>query len=228
MKNIRSALVAVLVVLLVGFVVYTLWPKPGVPPAEKQSTLLEFKIIKADLQQWEINKYTTEFASLKTALEANPESFDDLMALGQIKKYVGDYAGAEQAWLRVSELRPKNSTSFGDLADLYVNFTKDYGKAEQAYQVAIVNSMGEEKNIYFQRNLYYFYKDYLKDDQKAEQALRGGIAANPMSGELHILLGIFYKDRDMIPQAIEQYEQGLALSPDNDAARQELAELKKR
>lgn len=227
MKNIRNIVIAAIVLVFIGFAAYTLRPKPNTPPAASVSSLLEFKIVKTDMQAWEINKYTTEFASLKTALEANPESFDDLMALGQIKKYVGDYAGAEAVWLRVSELRPLNSTSFGDLADLYVNFTKEYDKAELAYQVAIENSMGEEKNVYFQRNFYYFYKDYVKDDQKAEQTLIKGIEANPKSGELHILLGIFYKERGKTAQAIEQYEQGLALSPDNGAARQELAELKK-
>lgn len=227
MKNIRNVLIGAVLLAFIGFTAYTLLPKPSDQPVEKKATLLEFKVVKNDLQQWEIDKYTNEFADLKNKLEANPDNFDNLMALGQIKKYVGDYPGAEAVWVRVGELRPFNSTSFGDLADLYVNFTKEYDKAEQAYQVAITNSLGEDKNVYFQRNFYYFYKDYIKDDQKAEQTLIKGIEANPKSGELHILLGIFYKDRGKTAQAIEQYEQGLALSPDNDAARQELNALKR-
>ena len=228
-RIIKNIIVAVLGLALVGFTAYVLFvPKNASEPVDPTAALLTLKIVNPNLEQWETDQYTSEFADIKAILEANPNGLDGWLKLGQIKKYVGDYAGAEAVWIHAGELRPKNSTSFHNLADLYVNFIKDYAKAEAAYRVAIANSLGEEKNPYFYRNFYSLYKDYLKDDQKAEATLLQGITDNPTSSDLQLLLGIFYKEKGSIDQAIEHYEQGIALSlVDNLAAEQELAELKR-
>ena len=227
LKTVNIIIIAA-VLALAGFTVYSLLPKSTDEPADPQATLLEFKILKTDLEQWEIDQYVKEFAGVKAALENDPENSQALLQLGQLKQYAGDYAGAEAAWIRAGEVRPRNSTSFGNLAGLYVNFMHAYAKAEAAYRVAIANSQGEEKNAYFYRNFYSLYQDHLKDDQKAEATLLQGIADNPKSSDLHILLGIFYRERGQPDQAILHYEQGIALSPvENRAAEQELAELKR-
>lgn len=219
------SIIFLLVIVILG--VYYLWPKSP-PEITNQSSQYpaDFKILKKDLFPQEIDSYLERFILTKQSLAENPDQLDGWLELGIIKKYIGDYQGAEAAWLKAGEIRPKNSTSFGNLADLYTNFTKEYNKAEPMYRQAIANSLGEAKNVAYYRNFYYFYKYYLKDDEKSEQILLEAIRDNPQSSEPLILLASFYKEKGQNLKAIQYYQKSLVIDPNDKAVKEELEKLR--
>lgn len=184
----------------------------------------DFKVT-ADLSEEQIAKYRQEFNTAKDALAQNPKDFDALLKLGMVKKYIGDYRGAEEAWTTAGEQQLKNSTSFGNLADLYANFLQENDKADVAYQTAIRNSTGESLNVGYYRNYYYFVKDSLKDSAKAEQVLLQSIKDNPKNSELHILLAQLYRDSGNKSKALQYFQKALALDPTDDLVKQEIQKL---
>ena len=213
----------IILALVIGVIVYSLWPKQA---AEEGDSLLSFKIVSQDLSEEEKADYLNKFQAAKTSLEQNPDNFTLWLSLGTLKKYAGDYEGAEKVWIYVGEIRPKNSISFGNLADLYTNFLKDYDKAISAYQTAIANSVGEAGNARFYRNFFEFYLYYLNDKAAAESILLEGIEKNPANSELPILLAGFYRDEGNKQKAIEYFEKALALDPQDDLVKAELKKLK--
>ncbi len=218
-----SLIISILILLIViGAIIYYLWPQKE----QEEVDLFEFKVLTKDLDNQLIERYANQFDLVKQAIEKNPDYLNAWLQLGMIKKTIGDYRGAEKAWVKAGEIRPKNSTSFGNLADLYANFLQDYDKAIIAYQTAITNSEGEAKNASFYRNFYYFYLYNLGDKTKAEQTLLEGIENNPASSELVVLLASFYQDEGNVSKAIEYYEKALALDPKDEVVEEELEKLK--
>jgi hypothetical protein len=81
-------------------------------------------------------QYNTYAAQLKTA----PTRVDLWLQLGVVYKIAGDYQGAITAWTYVahSASSPSDYVAYGDLGDLYLNFTHEYAKAEASYKTALV------------------------------------------------------------------------------------------
>jgi cytochrome c-type biogenesis protein CcmH/NrfG len=223
-KKVKSIVWVIILVIIIGAMAYYFWPKGQSQPAADNG-LFNFKVMRNDLLPEEKDKYLNDFNLTKEALANDPNDFYAMLNLGMIKKYIGDYEGAELAWVKAGELQPKNSTSFGNLADLYANFLKDYNQAIPAYQTAIANSMGEEKNLRFYRSFAEFYLYYLKDDKKAEEILLDGIKNNPTSGELMVVLGNFYRDKGEKQNALEYYQKAYKLDPTNTAISAEIKKL---
>ena len=133
----------------------------------------------------------------------------------------------EEAWIKAGEVRPLNSTSFNNLADLYTNFTKEYDKAESVFFVTVKNSSGEPQNPGFYRNFYSFYIYNLEDLNKAEAILLEAITVNPNAAELYALLGYFYRDeKGNDAKAIEYFEKNLILNSSNDQVKKDLDKLR--
>jgi len=226
-KNLQNIALVIILVAILALSAYYFLPKNQSGNVNQSSNYPEdFKVLSKDLTQQQVDEYFNRFNLLKQSLLDNPDQIDGWLELGMVKKYLGDYQGAEEAWVKAGELRPKNSTSFGNLADLYVNFTKEYDKAEVAYQKAIENSMGEAKNTMFYRNFYYFYKDYLKDDKKAENILTEAIKNNPQNTEMLVLMASFYKEKGNKSLARQYYQKALALDPTDDLIKQEIDKLR--
>lgn len=225
-KKINFLVSLVIFLLVLGGLIYYLWPKNINEEQAKLDDLLEFKIVKNDMAPELLEKYKNEFDKIKEVLIKDHDNFWALLEIGIVKKYLGDFQGTEAAWLKVNELSPKNSTSFSNLADLYANFIKDYEKAIPMYQIAIANSLGEPKNIMFYRNFYEFYRYYLKNDQKAEDILLEGLANNSKSSELLAVLASFYRDNGDKQKALEYFKQALEFDPKNEAIQNEIKKLK--
>lgn len=187
----------------------------------------EFTIVDTDLPEDKIEKFTQRFNDAKASLEVDPDDFQSWLLLASAKKQVGDYKGAEEAWIKAGEISPLNSTSFNNLADLYTNFTKEYDKAESAFFVTVKNSSGEPQNPGFYRNFYSFYLYNLEDLDKAEAILLEAIFINPNSADLLALLGYFYRDeRGNDAKAIEYFEKNLVLNPSNAQVKKDLDKLR--
>lgn len=224
-KKIKVIIAIIIFMVVIGFMIYYFFLKK---PADPYAGVFDWRIVKTDLEPWEIEKFSQEFLAVKESLQQDANQLDGWMQLGMLKKFVGDYKGAEQAWLKANEIRPKNSLSFHALADLYVNFTKEYAKAEPMYRQAIANSLGEQFNILYYRNFFYYYRDYLHQPDKAEEVLLEGIQDNPQSADLVTLLASFYEEKGENSQAIEYYQKSLELYPDNEAVKKALENLKRK
>jgi len=200
-------------------------PKKDSTTTDPMAAVFKFEPMK-ELEDFERQKYAELFNNAIAYTQSYPDQMDGWMTLGMVQKQIGNYQAAETAWLHVNEIRPLNSTSFGNLADLYANFLKEYDKAEAMYRRAIENSMSEAKNTSFYRNFFYFYKDYVKDETKAEQILLEGIENNSKS-DLLALAGSFYQEKGNNEKAIEYYQKYLEVNPDNEAVKKELDTLTK-
>jgi len=223
-KKIQSLIAIVILLGAFGFLAYYYWPNNESGSVQEENSLFEFKVVDQNLADWEKRKYQERFDKVVPILKENPDQLDGWLELGMIKKHLGDYQGAEAAWLKAGEYRPKNSVSFNNLADLYINFTKEYDKVEPVIRKAIENSMGEQKNAMFYRNFFYFYLDNLKDPKKAEEILLEGIKNNPKSDLLAVLAN-FYQSQGRIDEAIDYYRQHLKIYPDDETVRQEIQKL---
>ncbi|MEK7109544.1 MAG: tetratricopeptide repeat protein [Patescibacteria group bacterium] len=105
-------------------------PKPPAVPA------LAFAAgTSADLQAALQSQYKTLAVQLKTA----PTRVDLWLQLGIIYKIAGQYPAAVTAWTYVahSGSSPSNYVAYGNLGDLYLNFTREYQKAEASYRGAL-------------------------------------------------------------------------------------------
>lgn len=128
--------------------------------------------------------------------------------LGTERKAVGDYEGAARAWIEAGNTFPSNVVSFNNLGDLYLNFIKDYPKAETAYLKVIQN---DPRQINAYRQLVDIYTwTTLKSDTNKENILTQGITANPQAFDLMVLLARHYKGVGRTIEARTQYEAAVA------------------
>lgn len=218
-KIVGSVVALVIVIVAIGYYVWMQSVQTGDGPSS------DFKVM-TNLSEEQVNEYRLEYNELMDTLAQAPDDFDSLMRLGMIKKYVGDYRGAEEVWVQVGERQPKNSTSFGNLADLYANYLKEYSKAEIAYQVAIKNSTGEPLNMLYYRNYYDFARLYLKDNEKAEQIVLQAVEDNLESQDMYVLAGQFYRDSGNKTKALTYFQKALTFDPTDELVKQEIQKLK--
>jgi tetratricopeptide (TPR) repeat protein len=99
-------------------------------------------------------------------------------------KIAGDFEGASDVWKFVSAVGPTEAqaTAFGNLGDLYMNFIKDYPKAEESYRQAI-NLKPDEISYYRDLHMLYRYL-YKTDTTLAADILVEGIEKNPNNEDL--------------------------------------------
>lgn len=155
-----------------------------------------------------VAKYEGYIKTTIENLKKDGTSFYDWIDLGFERKQIGDYEGAKEAWEYVSLLYPGNSISFGNLADLYTNFLKDYAKAEINYKTAIKNS---PSNVNMYTNLFGLYI-LEKKNTEAINLLKEGIAKNPNTFDLQVLLAIYYRDAGNITLAKDYYDQAISIA----------------
>lgn len=115
--------------------------------------------------------------ALQAAIDKDRFDFSAWVRLGGIRKTAGDYQGAAEIWTYTSKQWPGSSVSFNNLGDLYMNFLKDYAKAEAAYKQVVKL---DPQNVDAYANLYYLYRDLYKKGTGADKAIvEAGLKANP-------------------------------------------------
>jgi tetratricopeptide (TPR) repeat protein len=125
---------------------------------------------------------------IAAALKADQNLFSQWIELGLYRKAIGDYEGAREAWEYASAIRPKNSLSFGNLGYLYGYYLNDPVKAERNFLTALDN---DHTLLYLYAQTAEFYRYVLKDEEKAQEILRRGVAMNPDNQDFKILLKEF-------------------------------------
>lgn len=138
------------------------------------------KDLPADAQTILRSKIEEEY----TILRKDPTRTDIWLQLGVNRKIGADYAGAIQAWEYVTAVAPDGtrSVAYGNLADLYTYFLKDYPKAELNFKQAIAFNPAK---IDYYRTLFYVYRDvYKTNTTAAADILKQGLVANPGNPDL--------------------------------------------
>tara|TARA_Y100000310_G_C20588722_1_gene766824 strand:+ start:108 stop:839 length:732 start_codon:yes stop_codon:yes gene_type:complete len=181
-----------------------------------------------ELPDWRLKELRENFDAIQQTLLETPDDFFALLGLGQIKKQIGDYKGAEKPWVYLGRQSPRNSTSFGNLGDLYANFIGDYERAEIAYRIAVDNSRSEQVNSIFYRNFYELYLFHLEDPVKARELLTEAVEFNSQNTELLVLLARLEVEQGDLELALSHYDQAINADPSNVPLAQEAEELRLR
>ncbi|MDP3999642.1 MAG: tetratricopeptide repeat protein [bacterium] len=143
--------------------------------------------------------------------------------LGAYRRLIGDYDGAIEAWTFGSILRPKDYIFDQNLGDLYAFYLKDYAKGERSFLQSIQKN---PQNVSAYQQLAILYEFSLKDIVRTENILLEGIRENSEVAVLKIELGKYYIRLGRKADAIKYFDEALALTPDNQELREELAALK--
>lgn len=146
----------------------------------------------------------------RTAIRNNPQDMQAWISLGALYHMGGDEKMAERIWLYTAKMAPNSPLSFYNLGDLYLDYLKDYPKAEASLRSAIAL---DRTNPAPYRSLFSLYTDYgyKKGTAAAEEVLLEGIAAVPKTFyDPHILLARYYKSLGRTPEASAQYDAAIA------------------
>jgi len=147
---------------------------------------LDRKISFPDFYNEEAQRITKEkIDKIRSSLLDDPGIFVNWIELGLLYKGVNDYEGAREAWEYASALRPENSLSFGNLGRLYGYYLHENDLAEENYKKALENGP-TETYLYFQAT--EFYRDVVKDINKAIEVVKTGLSNIPGDSGLTTLL----------------------------------------
>lgn len=190
--------------------------------------LLVFEVKDKNMDPEAVAKYREMFDKAKQEIEESPnhDYFEAWMGLALAKKSVGDYEGAKDTWLYASNLSPGNSRPIGNLADLYTNFLNDPEKAEHYYKKALSLDPNEISYILGLAEVYR----YKMPGKEAlfEQTILDALKRLPDEVNLISNLAMYYRQTNQVDKAIEWYEKLVQLAPDNQMAREDLEELKRK
>lgn len=237
MPNRNKFLIIILVVVFVavGFFIWQGSQKtPNSPNSEDSNNFpQDLKSQMPDLSRpIVITENLTEEAKIKVREEIKEwtgkieENYDQLEAwliLGVLRKTIGDYEGAGEAWEFASLLRPKNSVSFSNLGNLYWHYLPDFPRAESNFLKAITNNP-EDASIYQSLHELYFYS-YKEKADLADDILLRGIGANPDNVSLLVSLAIYYQEAGDKEKARIYFKQALVIDPSNTMIQEELDNL---
>jgi hypothetical protein len=157
-------------------------PSSSAPAAPSYKTPLVFipsVPVPADIQV-DLN---AEFASTTATIASNPTNFDAWVNLGTLRKMSGDYQGAVTDWTYVTQLYPQSAVGFEDLANIYLDFIKNYPKAEADYKEAIALNPQDDSAYTSLVSLYTTYG--YGNPAEARTLVAAGVKANP--NDTHLL-----------------------------------------
>lgn len=145
----------------------------------KQMPNLDREIVIKDntLSEESKDRATSEIKKITETLKADYDRREEWLNLGLWRKTIGDYEGAEQAWLFVTVIRPDDPVAFHNLGDLYAQYLPDFPKAEKNYLAAIEKDTSH--NPFYYVKLYEFYRYFSKKSDLAEKILFEALKTNP-------------------------------------------------
>lgn len=194
----------------------------GRDPAEIRPNPDEVK----GLSESQREKTYSDIGDFGRAVKGNPDFFFGWIQLGLLKKVIGDYEGARDAWEYAGAIRPENSVSFANLGELYWRYLPDYPRAEKNFLTAIKN-MPDDSSTYTSLSDLYYYSYSEKKDQ-ADDILLKGIAANPKDSNLMRWLASLYEREKKYSEALGWWRKVLALFPRDAAVQERISELEKK
>lgn len=147
------------------------------------------------------------------AVKENPDFFNGWMQVGLLKKVIGDFEGARDAWEYAGVIRPQNSVSFSNLGEVYWRYLPDFPRSERNFKTAIANNSADVM-VYVSLSQLYLYS-YTEKFMLADEVIVEGLAANPDNIDLLKALARVYEIQKEYAHAIEAWERVLASEPNN-------------
>ena len=203
-------------------------PEVAVPPYHGRA-LDEIRPILAEVNVFsgaEREEIYGQISTYAKGVTENPDYFFWLIQVGLLKKVIGDYIGARDAWEYAGMIRPANSVSFANLGELYWHYLSDFPKAEMNFKKSIQNKPDDPATYQSLADLYW-YSLKEKADQ-ASEILKQGIAANPGDVNLIKALAALYQRQNDYPNALLWWQKVLESEPNNTGVAQEIDMLKKK
>lgn len=145
------------------------------PAAPNYKTPLSFSATMDEAVKLALQK---QFDATVSMIDKDKTSFQGWVNLGIIRKMVGDYKGAEAAWKYVVQIYPSSTVGFDNLGALYLDFIKDYAKAEAMFKQSITLD-SHDINAYQQLFSLYTTYGYKQGAAVAAELLAAGLKANP-------------------------------------------------
>lgn len=162
----------------------------------------------------------------QTVLES-PQYVSGWLQLGILKKIIGDYRGAGDAWEYASRVEGQQQyVAFSNLGDLYWQYLPDYPKSEANFKKSL-SLKPDNVPAYISLSQLYEYS-YKEKVNQVPGLLKQGIAANPDSVDLTKTLADFYERRGELSLALEWWRNSLKLRPDDADIQQRIGELEKK
>ena len=158
------------------------------------------------------------------AVKSDSNYFNGWMQIGILKKTIGDFEGARDAWEYAGVIQPGNSLSFANLGELYWRYLHLYLKSEENLKISIKHKPDDVQTYLTLAELYHYSlkeKYDLSDD-----VLLDGLKANPNNGTLMRRLAYLYEQREEYNLAIEWWEKVLEQSPDDQSIVQQINSIR--
>ena len=142
------------------------------PPPDFQKPLVFSESVPSETRL----AYTALFDEAVEMLERDSVDYQGWVTLGILRKFVNDYRGAEEAWGYAASIYPQSTVPFSNLGSLYLDFIKDYPKAEANYKQVLANDP-HDINSYQQLVSLYTVYGY-KDASTARVLIEQGLSEN--------------------------------------------------
>lgn len=194
-------------------------PYSGRDPVEVRPNPDEVK----GISQAEREKLYSDINMHGRAVKENPDFFFGWIQIGLLKKIIGDYEGARDAWEYAGVIRPLNSVSFANLGELYWRYSPDYPKSEKNFLTSIKNKP-DDSSTYISLSDLYFYS-YSEKKDRADDILLEGIQANPEDINLMKWLASLYEREKEYASALEWWKKVLAQNPADAAVKQAITDI---
>lgn len=160
------------------------------------------------------------------SVRENPDFFAGWLQLGLLKKVIGDFEGARDAWEYAGVIRPQNDVSFANLGELYWRYLHLYLQSEINFKISIKNNPSNVGTYVSLSDVYYYS---LKEKYDlADDILLQGIAVNPQSVDLPRALGRLYERMGQYALALEWWSNVLTAEPENKEVASVIESLKKK
>lgn len=120
-------------------------------------------LVKLGVNQYVLKNLDQSLMAYSQAVEISPDNFVAWNNLGNVKRDLMDFWGAEDAYLQALEIRPDYSASCINLADLYTIWPIDEEGEKKAKQIVPLLQRGIEAN---------------PDNEDLQAALKAYVSAN--------------------------------------------------
>jgi len=194
--------------------------------------------------QLQRKRYSSAASSFEKAIEANPDYVAAYMEYGKLLVELRNYSEAAQKYKKALDLSGDNVSILNNLADAYLK-SDQYEKARETYERVLdqsSNNFTAKKglgDLFLEQEKYDEAVDYYNDAlsiradadtslnlsraylnsgklEDAKTELNNLLTTNPYSGEAYMLLGDYYREKDLSERALEEYREGLARTQDRE------------
>lgn len=143
------------------------------------------------------------------ALSADDTDFNAWMQLGSDHHLGGDNKEAEAIWLYATELFPNTGVPYDNLGNLYLDYLKDYPKAEQMFKKSLSIDSHNTAACY---NLVALYTDYgyKANTSAAPDMLDQCLKNNPGAYDVATILARYYVKESRTAEAKAIYDKAIA------------------